>query len=130
MDKGSSPTPGVLLRGLYNNFINISEDIVIIYKKEMTLQTSQTESNQTNGYCSLEKKIDIITKSLSRSYYKNIVIKLAERNVENANIICDYIVAEQTEINIKNSTKENRIKVLVWLSNFFEDKTSFKEMIK
>ena len=130
MDEGSSPTPGVLLRGLYNNFINISEDIVIIYKKEMTLQTSQTESNQTNGYCSLEKKIDIIPKSLSRSYYKNIVIKLAERNVENANIICDYIVAEQTEINIKNSTKENRIKVLVWLSNFFEDKTSFKEMIK
>lgn len=67
---------------------------------------------------------------MSRSYYKNIVIKLAERNVENANIICDYIVAEQTEINIKNTTKENRIKVLVWLSNFFEDKTSFKEMIK
>ena len=65
---------------------------------------------------SLEKKIDIITKSLSRAYYKNILIKLADKNIENANIICDYIIAEQTEINIKNSTKESRIKVLVWLS--------------
>jgi hypothetical protein len=93
---GSSPTPGVLLRGLYNNFINISEDIVIVYKKEMTVQTSQTEANQMNGYYNLEKKIDIITKSLSRGYYKNFLIKLAERNLENANIICDYIIAEQT----------------------------------
>ena len=95
----------------------------------MTLQTSQTESNQKNGY-SLEKKIDLITKSLSRAYYKNILIKLADRNTENANILCDYITAEQNEINIKNSTKESRIKVLVWLSNFFEDKISFKELTK
>jgi integrase len=95
----------------------------------MALQTSQTESNQKNGY-SLEKKIDLITNSLSRAYYKNILIKLAERNTENANILCDYIIAEQTEINIKNSTKESRIKVLVWLSNFFEDKISFQELTK
>ena len=88
----------------------------------MTVQASQTEANQMNGYYNLEKKIDIITKSLSRGYYKNFLIKLAERNLENANIICDYIIAEQTEINIKNSTKESRINILVWLSNF-EDKT-------
>ena len=96
----------------------------------MTLQESQTESNQKKGYYSLEKKIDIITKSLSRAYYKNILIKLADRNIGNATAICDYIFAEQTEINIKNSTKESRIKVLVWLSNFFDDKLSFPEMSK
>ena len=96
----------------------------------MTLQASQTTSKEKNSYYHLEKKIDVITKSLSRAYYKNILLKLADRNTENANIICDYIVAEQTEINIKNSTKESRIKVLVWLSNFFEDKISFKEMTK
>ena len=67
---------------------------------------------------------------MSRAYYKNILIKLADRNIENANIVCDYIIAEQTEISIKNSTKESRIKVLVWLSNIFKDKTSFKEMTK
>jgi hypothetical protein len=56
----------------------------------MNLQASQTESNEKNTY-SLEKKIDVITKSLARTYYKNILIKLADRNIENANIICDYI---------------------------------------
>ena len=45
-------------------------------------------------------------------------------------MICDYLIAEQTEINIKNSTKEGRIKVLVWVSNFFGDKISFKNMTK
>jgi integrase len=97
---------------------------------KITLQASQTESKKNNICYNLEKKIDVITKSLSREYYKNILIKLANRNTENANTICDYIIAEQTEINIKNSTKESRIKVLVWLSNFLEDKLSFKEMTK
>jgi hypothetical protein len=66
----------------------------------MTLQASQTESKEKNSY-SLEKKIDVIIKSLSRAYYKNILIKLADRNTENANTIYDCIIAEQTEINIK-----------------------------
>ena len=39
----------------------------------MAQQTSETESNQKNGY-SLETKIDLITKSLSRAYYKNILV--------------------------------------------------------
>ena len=82
----------------------------------MALQSSQTKSNENNNYYHLEKKIDIITKSLSRAYYKNILLKLADRNNQNANTICNYIIAEQTEINIKNSTKESRIKVIVWLS--------------
>ena len=55
---------------------------------------------------------------------------LAKENIENANTICDYIIAEETEINIKNSTKEGRIKVLVWLSNYHENKKSFVEMSK
>lgn len=42
------------------------------------LQASQTdESNEKNDY-NLEKKIYVITKSLSRAYYKNILLKLAE----------------------------------------------------
>ena len=70
------------------------------------LQSSQTdESNEKNDYYHLQKKIDIITKSLSLAYYKNILLKLAERNTENANTIYDYIISKQTKINIKNSTK-------------------------
>lgn len=44
-------------------------------------------------------------------------MKSAEINPDNANVICDYIIAEQTEINIKEATKEGKIKVLMWLSN-------------
>ncbi|HJT84864.1 MAG TPA: hypothetical protein VJ697_10310 [Nitrososphaeraceae archaeon] len=67
----------------------------------MILQTSQIQSNQKNDHYRIEKKIDIFTKQLFRAYYKNTLIKLADKNIENANIICDYIIAEQTEINIK-----------------------------
>ncbi|HXT84559.1 MAG TPA: hypothetical protein VN704_09580 [Verrucomicrobiae bacterium] len=56
--------------------------------------------------------------------------QLAEQNFANAEIICDYIIAEETEINIKNFTKEGRIKVLEWLSNFYNNSKSFKQMTK
>ncbi len=36
----------------------------------MTLQASQTEANQKNDYCRIEKKINIITKSLSQRIIK------------------------------------------------------------
>jgi hypothetical protein len=39
-------------------------------------------------------------------------------------------MAEQTQMNIKKSTKEGKIKVLVWLTNYFENKRSFREMTK
>jgi integrase len=78
----------------------------------------------------IEQRIDSITISLSRPYFGKILKKLALKNKENATILCDYIQAEQTEFNIKDSTKEGKIKVLVWLSNFFEDEVSFKQMKK
>jgi hypothetical protein len=58
----------------------------------------------------IEKKIDSITKSLSKPYYNNILKNLLKSNEENAVIIYDYIIAEQTELNIKDSTKEGKIK--------------------
>jgi len=77
----------------------------------------------------LEEKIDHITNSLSRQYFNTILKKLVNENKENAIIICDYIIVEQNEINIKDSTKEGKIKVLVWLSNFHKDK-KFENMTK
>jgi hypothetical protein len=41
---------------------------------------------------------------------------------ENATIICDYIIEEQTQMNLKESTKEGKMKVLIWLSNYFQNK--------
>jgi hypothetical protein len=52
----------------------------------------------------LKRKIDSITK-----YQKPYILKLFRevlvKNLENAKIICDYIIAEQNEFNIKESTK-------------------------
>ncbi len=58
------------------------------------------------------------------------MINLSNQSAQNANTICDYLIAEETEINIKNSRKEGRIKILVWLSAFHENKISFSEMSK
>jgi hypothetical protein len=78
----------------------------------------------------LERKIDSITKGLSRPYFNKILKELIKTNLENAIVICDYIIAEQIEINIQNSTKESKIKVLTWLSNHFKDEKSFRDMTK
>jgi hypothetical protein len=74
-----------------------------------------TETTNIN----LEKKIDAITKTLSKPYFNKILKNLLEDSSTNTKIIYDYIIAEQTELNIKDSTKEGKIKILVWLSRFF-----------
>src|SRR5687768_929893 len=96
----------------------------------MTLQNSQIRISSSNDIEQLERKIDSLTKSLSKPYFNKILKGLSKRSLENANIICDYIVAEQTEINIKDSTKEGKIKILVWLSNHFQDKESYRNMTR
>jgi hypothetical protein len=78
----------------------------------------------------LVKKIDYVTQHNSTAYYRSALKKLSAGNPENATIICDYITAEQTQLNIKESTKEGKIKVLIWLSGYFENKKSFRQMTK
>jgi len=73
-----------------------------IQKKSKILEASIPEE--------LERKIESITKSLQKQYFKKSLLNLSQKNIENAKIICNYIIAEQTEINIKDSTKEGKIK--------------------
>jgi hypothetical protein len=73
--------------------------------------------------------IDSITANL-RPYVNKAARAMAEANPENGAILCDYIFAELTERNIADSTREWRIKVLTWLSKFFEHKKSFKSLGK
>jgi len=80
-------------------------------KRDMVLQKSQIEENNTLYSSStnteeLERKIDSITAGLSRPYFNKILKELVKKNLENATIICDYIIAEQIEIKIQSSTKE------------------------
>jgi hypothetical protein len=78
----------------------------------------------------LEKKIEIVTQSFSQNFLKNKLKNVAQKNLCNANVICDYIMVEQTEFNIKDSTKKGKIKARVYLSNYLQDTKSFKEMTK
>ena len=93
----------------------------------MTLQKIHTLADPQ---IELERKIDAITKLLSRPYFNTILKDLSKRNFENASTIYNYIYTEQIELNIKNSTKEGKIKILVWLSNYFQDQKSFKDITK
>jgi len=87
---------------------------------------SQLCENPRESLIDLERKIDSITKTLSRPYFNKILKDLLKSNPANAKTIVDYILTEQTEINIKDSTKESKIKTLVWLSNFHENKSFIK----
>jgi hypothetical protein len=100
----------------------------LTYRQQQTSNQEEKEKEKETDL--LYRKINFITKTCSKLYFNKILKKLAEKNSENVNIICEYIIAEETELNIKNSTKESRIKVLVWLSNFHNDTKSFKQITK
>jgi hypothetical protein len=78
---------------------------------------------ENNDIEELKRKIDTITR-YQKPYISKMLNKLLLENPINSEIICNYIIAEQNEINIKESTKETKIKSLVHLSNFFNNKKS------
>ena len=111
---GSNPTPRASNVGSTKSTKrnkNKQQDHVpgITNKKDMTLRKSQIQINHSSSYSSsadnieeIETKIDSITKSLSKPYFNKILKELSKTNFENVNIICDYIIAEQIEFNIKD----------------------------
>ncbi|MBA3749872.1 MAG: hypothetical protein H0X03_03085 [Nitrosopumilus sp.] len=47
-----------------------------------------------------------------------------ESSIENVEIIYDYIITEQTELNIKDLTKEGKKKILVGFSKYRGNKST------
>ncbi len=76
----------------------------------------------------LEEKIHSITQ-YQKQYIRKVLGNLAQVNRRNAYVICEYITAEQNEINIKESTKEGKIKCLIALSTYLNHK-SFQDICK
>ncbi|HYF99309.1 MAG TPA: hypothetical protein VD815_04400 [Candidatus Saccharimonadales bacterium] len=125
---GSNPTPRAYLGELCDNFNSFRK---VINDRTTNLAHGNIPSfdgQQQDIDYSITKRIDSLTKSCTKQYFNKILKNLANANISNANTICDYIISEETEINIKNSTKEGKIKVLVWLSNYHEDIKLFKEL--
>ena len=69
----------------------------------------------------LKEKVLSICKN-QKHYVQKLLNALLEKSEENALILCDYILAEQNEINLKESTKEGKIKVLADLLKFLNYK--------
>ena len=57
-----------------------------------------------------KEKIHAVCKN-QKQYVERTLNSLLDKSEENASTICDYITAEQNEINIKESTKEGKLKV-------------------
>lgn len=80
--------------------------------------------NET-GLGEFKAKVHAITDDCSKPYYYyyyKALERMIETNPVNCKTICEYILAEQREINLKDSTKEGKIKVLIWLSAFLGGK--------
>jgi integrase len=80
-------------------------------------------------YEALDRLIDSITRDFSRKGIRSRLKALANKGSINAATICDHILTEQTEHNIKTLTAESKVKSLLWLSKFLNDKP-FEEMTK
>jgi site-specific recombinase XerD len=55
-------------------------------------------------------------------YYSSIFRNLSLENIENANVICEFIVTEINNQNIKISTKITHVKILCWFSKYLNHK--------
>jgi integrase len=77
----------------------------------------------------LKRKINNITQ-YQKPYISKSFDEILAKNPENAKILCEYIIAEQNEFNIKESTKEDKIKRLFQLSRFYKHNKSFFEITK
>jgi hypothetical protein len=85
------------------------------------------ENNNDNDIKELKRKIDSIIK-YQKPYISKQFYEVLEQNSSNAKIIYDFIISEQNEFNIKESTKETKIKRIVNLSRFFDHKKVFYDM--
>ena len=94
-----------------------------------TLATAVEDGQvRTEDYGSLYRLVDSITMDFSRKSMNSRLKALARKSL-NAVAICDHILAEQTEHNIKASTAESKVKSLLWLSKYLNDKP-FERMSK
>ena len=100
----SNPTPRASLGGS-SSILNSWKEPFFLCTKRLATRTLQTSQNKivsnNDANTELEGKIDAITQDMSKSYFRNVLKKLAITNPKNAKTICDYITAEITELNTK-----------------------------
>jgi integrase len=136
---GSNPSPGAHLEETSTCFKTDGcgrEDEVVKVGRGRRRRTNTATSSSLNeaaaveeGYEALDWLIDSITRDFSRKGINSRLKALARKSSKSAATICDHILTEQTEHNIKASTAESKVKSLLWLSKYLNDKP-FEEMTK
>ena len=94
-----------------------------------SIQTPIGSSQSIDDINSIERKTEIVTKHL-KPHVMRVLNAVLQNNPDNTRIICDYIIAEQNEINIKESTRETKIKKIAHLSKYFHHQKTFYDMTK
>lgn len=122
---GSNPTPRA------NGFIT-TKDLNSRKKDKLTdnLQNSSQPKDISSDIKNkkIKELIDSICK-YQKLHVKNYLYKLLENSPTNVEILCNFIITEQNEINIKESTKEAKIKTLIDIARFLDFK-DFDKIIK
>src|SRR5215475_3687704 len=76
----------------------------------------------------LEKSIDLLTE-YALPYFRSIFKQVALANPRNARILCEFIVAERDEHNIKLGSRLTQIKA-IYLFNRYLDYKSFEQITR
>ena len=118
---GSSPTPGALLADSTTSLKYQKRQNKNIQLKDAASSAISPTQRQTVKDEVIKEKVLSICK-YQKQFIEKMLKDVLEKSEENALIICDYIIAEQNEINLRESTKEGKIKVLVDLLKFLNYK--------
>ena len=115
---GSSPTPGALIACSSEDLNSRKKD-----KYNDNLQNSSQSQDFSIDYeKETIKELIISICKYQKNYVKNSLSNLLEKSPKNTEIICKYIITEQNEINIKELTKEGKIKTLIDIAKFLDFK--------
>ncbi len=125
--KAKAVKAGTRRRHRMNADVSFSDTAAVVVTSPTQEKQSSTEEKEDYG--TLDRLIDSITRDFSRKWTNLRLKALARKSSRNAATISDHILAEQTELNIKTSTAESKVKSLLWLSKYLNDKP-FEEMTK
>jgi hypothetical protein len=108
-------------------------EVTSLVKGSFQLTTIESNRN-SDSHGTISADFDVggllsITKHQS-NYIKRLYREVVNSTISNGKIIHDYIVAEEAEINIQESTKGDKIKKLCLLSRFFQHRKRFTELSK
>jgi integrase len=118
---GSNPIPSIVVMGFYNDFKYTS------YATDSYLKTSEITLTEENPIPELGKEIDSLTEI--DGYIRSLFRKIATANIRNAKILCEFVMSEYREQNLKLSSRQSHIKIMCLFDRFLNHK-DFQEVSK